>query len=222
MAPEEHEATSVTRTYRAAIRFGENHITLEETITLGLDANQEDIEQAVALGWRIYEAQHAALEKQVEDLRELWGMPAPGPITIRNPDEPASEKQRRLIASLQHDLGWNSDRLASYANEQGVDLVSMTKGQASAFIDELKRLSEERPLAGQVAPSVFQAAEPGEGSGAAGAAGPVTERQRQALARLAQGRNVNLTVEVHQRFGVEVSDLTSQQASELITEWQRK
>ena len=37
----------VSRTYRAAIRLGEDFITLEETISLPLDASDEEVTQAV-------------------------------------------------------------------------------------------------------------------------------------------------------------------------------
>ena len=40
----------VSRTYRAAIRIGEDFITMEETIALPLDASDEEVTQAVDLG----------------------------------------------------------------------------------------------------------------------------------------------------------------------------
>lgn len=54
---------------------------------------------------------------------------------------PATEKQRNYIARLMDDLAWTSEQLAVYADEQQVDLVTMTKGQASTFIDGLKKLA---------------------------------------------------------------------------------
>lgn len=59
------------------------------------------------------------------------------------PMPPASDKQRNYIAMIQDELGWTSEQLAVYANEQGVDLVSMTKAQASTFINGLKRLADQ-------------------------------------------------------------------------------
>lgn len=56
-------------------------------------------------------------------------------------DEPATAKQRQYIAALMDDLGWHSEQIAVYAHEQGIDLVNMTKTQASTFIDGLKRLA---------------------------------------------------------------------------------
>lgn len=136
------EERSVTRTYRTAVRIGEDFITIEETVTLPIDASDEEVAQAVDLGWRIYQAQRAAVEQQVAGVRETAG--APQPITVRDPESPASDKQRNYIGVLQEDLAWSPEQLASYAREQAVDLVTMTKGQASAFIDGLKKLAETR------------------------------------------------------------------------------
>lgn len=60
-------------------------------------------------------------------------------------DEPATEKQRQYIGRLIDDIGWHSEELAVYAHEQQIDLVAMTKAQASAFIDGLKRLAHPEP-----------------------------------------------------------------------------
>lgn len=57
---------------------------------------------------------------------------------------PASDKQRNYIATLQDKLGWTSEQMAVYAAEQGVDLVGMTKAQASALIEGLKRLADQQ------------------------------------------------------------------------------
>src|SRR5262245_60107349 len=95
----------VSRTYRAAIRLGEDFITLEETISLPLDASDAEVAQAVDLGWRIYRAQREAAEAQINDVRS--SAPAPAPFTIRDPDAPASDNQRNYIATLQDKLAWN-------------------------------------------------------------------------------------------------------------------
>jgi hypothetical protein len=130
--------SDITRTYRAAIRIGEDFITLEETIALPLDATDEQIAQAVDLGWRVYRAQREAATAQIADMRTTM------PMTIREPDAAASDKQRAYVATLQDQLRWSSEQMGVYATEQGIDLVTMTKGQASAFIDGLKALTEER------------------------------------------------------------------------------
>ncbi len=214
----------VSRTYRAAIRIGEDFITLEETITLPLDAADEEVAQAVDLGWRIYRAQREAAESQIGDIRSTVG--APAPIVVRDPDSPASDKQRNYIAALQDDLSWGSEQLATYASEQEVDLVTMTKGQASTFIDGLKKLSEERAHYDAAArkPQPARAEEPAaNGARQAGPASgaPVNEKQLHALERLAQQQGLDLDMETRRRYGVVAHGLTFEQASALLREWQR-
>ncbi|NNJ09327.1 hypothetical protein EKD04_003195 [Chloroflexales bacterium ZM16-3] len=206
---------SVTRTYRAAIRLGEDFITLEETITLPLEASDEDVQRAVDLGWRIYAAQREAVAQQIAGAREGHGHATP--ITVRDPDAPASDKQRNYIAALQDDLSWTNDQLGSYAGEQSVDLVTMTKGQASSFIDSLKKVAEERP---RYSAEHSRARAVAESSPATGQ--PASEKQLQALARIAQTRAINLDAETSQRFGVSSESLTDDQARALLSEWQAR
>ena len=232
----------VSRTYRAAIRIGEDFITMEETIALPLDASDEEVTQAVDLGWRIFRAQREAADAQVADIRSAIG--APAPITVRDPDSPASDKQRNYIVTLQDNLTWNSEHLAAYAEEQNVDLVTMTKGQASLFIDGLKKLAEERATYGDSARAKVQAsasppnrpAEPsgsaangrqatsgnaaGQASSAQGAA-LVNEKQIHAMERLAEQQGLDLDTESRRRFGVVARSLSYEQASSLLRELQR-
>ena len=207
---------SISRTYRAAVRIGEDFITVEETITLPLDAADDEVAQAVELGMRIYQAQREAVEAQISTIRESAG--APTPFTVRDPDAPASDKQRNYIGALQEDLSWSGDQLAAYASEQAVDIVTMTKGQASTFIDGLKKLAEERPSyndSPRPAPaSAPVAARPDNGQ-------PVNERQIHALERLAQQHGLELNAETTKRFGGAASAITSEQAATLLREWQR-
>ena len=81
--PARPEAT-VSRTYRAAIRIGEDYITLEETIVLPLDASDEEVAKAVDLGWRIYRTQREAIEAQIAGIREA--QPAP-PAFVLSQDQ---------------------------------------------------------------------------------------------------------------------------------------
>jgi len=212
----------ISRTYRAAIRIGEDFITLEETIALPLEASDEEVAQAVDLGWRIYRAQREAAEAQIADVRSSAG--APAPITVRDPDAPASDKQRNYIVTLQDNLTWNSEQLAGYAEEQSVDLVTMTKGQASVFIDGLKKLAEERSTYSDGARSKAPRAEtpanaPQSARSADGA--PVNEKQIHAMERLAQQQGLDLDMEARRRFGVVAHGLTYEQASALVRELQR-
>jgi hypothetical protein len=228
----------ISRTYRAAIRIGEDFITLEETISLPLDASDEEVAQAVDLGWRIYRAQREAAEAQIGETRSSAG--APAPIVVRDPDSPASDKQRNYIAALQDDLSWNSEQLAGYASDQELDLVTMTKGQASTFIDGLKKLAEERSQYDAAArkaqparaeePAAAEAARKGQparaeepvANGARPANGvPVNEKQLHALERLAQQQGLDLDMETRRRYAVVAHGLTFEQASALLREWQR-
>lgn len=205
----------VSRTYRAAIRIGEDFITLEETITLPIDASDEEVAQAVDLGWRVYRAQRAAAEAQVGEIRETIG--APPQITVRDPDAPASDKQRHFIATLQENLGWSGDQLGAYAADQRIDLLTLTKGQASTFIDGLKKLAEERGSYG--ADGSRARAEPAPAPAADGS--PANEKQIRALERLSQQLGLDADAEARRRFGVSAHGLTADQASALLRELQR-
>lgn len=212
---------TVSRTYRAAIRLGEDFITLEETITLPIDASDDEVAQAVDLGWRIYRAQREAADAQIVETR--GSASAPAPIVVRDPDSPASEKQRHYIAALQEDLSWSSEQLVTYADEQMLDLVTMTKGQASVFIDGLKKLAEERTQYNDAArkPQATRAEEPAQNGNRAASGQPINEKQLHALERLAQQQGLDLDMESRRRFSVVAHGLTYEQASALLREWQR-
>ena len=223
--PRKNDDRTVARTYRAAIRIGEDFITLEETIALPIDASEEEVQQAVDLGWKIFRAQREAADSQIADIRA--NVAAPAPITVRDPDSPASDKQRNYIATLQDQMNWGSEQLATYADEQSVDLVTMTKGQASVFIDGLKKLSEERTsytangrAAAPAAPRAEAPARPAEPARPADAT-PVNEKQIHAMERLAQQQGLDLDMEARRRFGVVAHGLTYEQASALLRELQR-
>ncbi len=212
----------VSRTYRAAVRIGEDFITLEETVTLPIDASDEEVEQAVDLGWRIYRAQRAAVEQQVAGVRETAG--APQPIAIKDPDSPASDKQRNYIAALQEDLSWSAEQLAGYANDQQLDLVTMTKGQASTFIDGLKKLAEDRSnyVDNRPAARNEQPQRPAEPAQRNGDGNPASDRQLAALERLAGQHGFYLESDAQQRYGVSSASMTVSQASTLLREWQQR
>lgn len=141
----------ITRTFRAAIRCGEDFITVEETIALPIDASDGDIARAMELGRRIFDAQRQAAADQIEEIRPRASAPtAPsgggagytGDPFSSLPDMPATMKQRNYIAMLQDKLDWSNEQLAAFAQERSVDLVDMTKPQASAMIEEMKRLAD--------------------------------------------------------------------------------
>lgn len=112
--------TSVTygRTYNLGNYEG---LRLEVTVT-----NTGDVDAAFDEAIATVEAQHA---------RMTGTQAQPTGAT-----PPATDKQRNYIARLVDDLGWTSEQIAVYAAEQQIDLVSMTRVQASAFIDGLKKL----------------------------------------------------------------------------------
>ncbi len=197
---------SVTRTYRTAIKLGDDFITIEETITLPIDADDQMVQQAVDLGWRIFRSQREAVEQQIAHIREQHT--AATAITVRDPDAPASERQRNFIAALQQALGWSGEQLASFAQQHGYDLVSLNKGQASAFIDELKRLSDEQQ---RVAVAEERARYAGQ---------PASEKQRAAIASLARDLGLDPDAEAQRRFQVPIAQLSNEQAATLISEWQ--
>ncbi len=218
MQESEKKNGQVTRTFRAALRLGEDFITLEESITLPLDAGDDDIEQAVELGWRIYQEQRESLERQIAQIRDSYEV-HPAPVAVREPDAPASEKQREYIAQLQGRLDWSSENVRTYAQEHGIDMQYMKKGQASQFIDTLKKLAEQRAtyhVGGDA-----QADDAGD-TDATREQTPVTDRQYDALMRMAEAKGFDMEAEVQRRFGVGPKELNEKQAGDLIIEWQKR
>ncbi len=210
MSSPESEERSVTRTFRAALRIGEDYITLEETIKLPLEASDEEIEQAVDLGWRIYTMQREAMESQIASVREAHNMATPIEF-------PASDRQRNYISVLQSDLNWSEDQLLQYAHEHGFDFDTLSRNQASAFIDNLKKVAEERVV---YQTSGYQTAQKDEASEPSPFV-PLTDRQYRALVKLAAVHKLNLDEETQQRFGLAATEISSRQAGDLISEWQR-
>lgn len=127
---------SVTRTYRVAVRLGEDFVTLESTITLPPGATDDDIAQAIDLDQRIYAAQQEAMGQQVAGVRQQRAEGGAGFTPVPD-DPPASDKQVNFIATLRDAIGWGAEGLADYAAEQGVDLARLTKPQAKLLIDGL-------------------------------------------------------------------------------------
>lgn len=199
---------SVTRTYRTAIKLGDDFITIEETITLPIDADDQMVQQAVDLGWRIFRSQREAVEQQIAQIREQHA--ATTAITVRDPDAPASERQRNFIASLQQALGWSGEKLAAFAQEHGYDLVALNKGQASAFIDELRRVQEEQQRLAVAEERARYANQ------------PVSDKQRNAILSLARELTLDADAEAQRRFNAAVDQLTNEQAATLISEWQAR
>lgn len=216
MATPRNDDRTVTRTYRAAIRLGEDFITIEETITLLVGASDDDVSKAVDLGLRIYQAQREAVDAQVSLIRDAAGTPPA--ITVRDPEAPASDKQRNFIANLQENLGWSGEQLSGHASTQNIDLVTLTKGQASTFIDGLKKLAEERQSYGEAAKPRAEApraeARPSDEP-------MINDKQVVALEKVAQQRGLDIEAEAQRRFGASLQSLTAEQASGMLRDLQR-
>ena len=222
----QNEQSTVSRTFRAAIRIGEDFYTVEETITLPIDAGDEEIAQAVDAGMRIYEAQRAAAEGQIRELRAQV-VSNPLPVQIRDPEAPASEKQRAYMEYLLNELGWDMGRLHEFASERHFDVLTLTKREASELIDQLKGQLEAR--SGERAPATAEPAQPAvpDPAPTRQAILPVgelaTQRQIKALERLAEERGIEVSGELEARYGGRgFGELSIDEAGQLLTEWQQR
>lgn len=130
--------SSVTRTLRAALKIGEDYLTIEESITLANDASDADIAAAVALGWRIYTQQREAIEAQISEARDTYGS---------DRERPVLPAQLRTIENLQRVLGWETSQLATFVAERRYDMSQLTRRQASTIIDQLRRQFDEQQRA---------------------------------------------------------------------------
>jgi hypothetical protein len=205
---------SVTRTYRMAIRCGEDFITIEETVTLPVGASDDEIAAAVETGLRIYQLQQQALDQQATLIREQAGPSTP---RIMDPDAPASEKQRSYLDYLTTTLEWPTDRLGEFLRERGAAYDTLTKGQASAVIDELKTQLDGRRDA--PAPAAAIAAAPAAREDDLG--DPASEKQIRALENLAREHGIDLGAELRSRYGLRaIEELAAGQAAQLLRELQ--
>jgi BMFP domain-containing protein YqiC len=221
-----NEQSTISRTFRAAIRIGEDFYTVEETITLPIDAGDEEIARAVEVGMRIYEAQRAAAEGQIRDLRAQV-VSNPLPVQIREPDAPASEKQRAYMDYLLNELGWDMGRLQEFAAERHFDILTLNKRDASELIDQMKAQLEARSAERESAPAESPSAAPAPPAPTRQAILPVgelaTQRQVKALERLAEERGVDVAGEMEARFGGRsFNELSIDEAGQLLTEWQQR
>lgn len=126
---------SVSRTYRAAVKIGEDYVTIEETITLDVDASDEQIAQAVALGWRIFKAQQDSAKAQILEARESYG---------DDRERIALPSQLERISDLQRLLGWDAQQLADFLVERRLDGSKLSRRQATLVVDQLRRMIDEQ------------------------------------------------------------------------------
>jgi hypothetical protein len=232
---------SVTRIMRAAVKVGDDYYTIEETITLQPGATPAQIDQAVQTGLEIYTAQWTALQDQIGKLRS--GSTPGQPVQIREPDTPASEKQRSYMDYLLKELHWTNEQLVGFAAERGRNLLTLTKREASELIDELKGVlagaaAEQRnePTPQQIDQACLDGSAygPEEDNDPLGFNTPVqqrtipiaeraTQRQIRALERLVDERGIDLDRELRQRFGDRgLADLSMDEAGQLLSEWQQR
>lgn len=240
MAKIEQAQALITRTLRAAVKIGDDYYTVEETIALPPTASDDQIAEAVATGLRIYEAQRAAVDGQVQALREQVVAHAL-PVQIREPDAPASEKQRSYMEYLLKELGWDSERLAAFASERSLNLLTLTKREASELIDELKQVlhpaatngatatngagetADAQPETREAAPAAEAAPAEPERQAILPIGERATARQLRALERLVDERGIDLEGELRARFGGRaLADLSMDEAGQLLGEWQQR
>ncbi|XSG74759.1 hypothetical protein ACP8Y2_21560 [Herpetosiphon llansteffanensis] len=216
----------VTRTYRAAIRSGDDYITIEETIALPPTADDAAISQAVETGWRIFRAQQAAVEAQINALRDAH--PAINTPRIADPDSPASEKQRSYLDYLINALAINDGQMQATLQEHNASYETLTKGQASEIIDGLKQQLDQKPATGQTSAAAPVATSPSASSTSnmlesTASEPPASTRQLAALQRVAGQQGVDLNAEIRQRFGAQqLDDLSVNEAGALLQELQQR
>lgn len=227
----------ITRTMRAAIKIGDDYYTVEETIALPPSASDEQITEAVATGLRIYAAQREDVDTQVRQLREQVVSHAAS-VQIREPDAPASEKQRAYMDYLIKELEWDNERLQSFAAEHTLNVLTLTKREASALIDDLKGVLSgiDHAPAAELAAATEATAEIVSASAAELTPALAAERQailpigeratpRQvcALERLGDERGIDLQAELRPRFGERcLQALSMDEAGQLLSEWQQQ
>lgn len=216
----------VSRTYRAAIKSGDDYITIEETISLPPTASDSEIAQAVDTGLRIFHAQQAAVEAQMAAIRDAH--PAM-PLRIADPDAPASEKQRSYLEYLVTTLELSDAQMQATLREHNTTYETLTKSQASEIIDRLKGQVDSRgsaPASESAAPAQAElvvAAAPAVASNGNGNGTLASTRQLAALQRVATQHGIDLQAEVRSRFGAgALDDLTVSEAGALLQDLQNR
>lgn len=139
LPPEPEMPATVRSLYRSTVKIGDDFRTLECEITVPASASDEQIREAQDTARRMRQAQTDDTEREIEAMREdaqLSGGRS-SRFTIRDPEAPASSKQRNAIDRLAASKGWDSTRLVSFCELAGYPLLTLTKGGASWLIDAL-------------------------------------------------------------------------------------
>jgi len=148
-------AGTVRHVYRTTIKIGDDFRTLECEITVGAGATDEQISVAIDTARRVRQAQAEDTEREIEAMREdaqLAGSGRSSRYTIRDPEAPASAKQRNAIDRLAASKGWDSSRLVNFCELAGVPLLNLTKGGASWLIHALDGVAALPPSPASFAP----------------------------------------------------------------------
>ena len=127
-------ASTVSRTYRMAVKIGEDYLTIEETVSLPVTASDDEVQEAVALGWRIYTQQRAAAEAQILEARESYG---------GDNERPVLDSQLQRIHQLQQLLEWSAPELDRFLSERGFDSARLTRHQATQVVQLLRRIHDD-------------------------------------------------------------------------------
>ncbi len=130
----------VRHVYRTAIKVGEDFHTLECEITVPLGASDALIHAAQDTAHRVRAVQIAATHAAIADMREDVSLASGGRgsrYVIRDPDAPASDKQRHTIDRIAKAKGWSLAHLVTFCEGVGYPVLTLTKGQASWLIDML-------------------------------------------------------------------------------------
>lgn len=142
VAPEPAPAQTgqVRHLYRASVKLGEDFRTLECEVSVPVGASDDLIAAALETAARVRQAQADDAEAHLEAMREAIQLAGGGRgsrFTIRDPEAPASDKQRKAIDGIARDKGWSPDRLVAFCEVSGIALLTLSKGQASWLIDTL-------------------------------------------------------------------------------------
>jgi hypothetical protein len=150
------EQERVRSLYRAAVKLADNYITFESDVTLPVGASEEQIRAALDTAKRIRQAQAADTQGEIDTMSEdvqLSGGGRSSRYTIRDPEAPASTKQRNAIDRLAASKGWDNTRLVSFCELAGYPLLNLTKGGASWLIDALNGAPTLPPSPATFAPT---------------------------------------------------------------------
>jgi len=147
---------AVRALYRAAVKLGDNYHTFESDIVLPVGADAEAICAAMDTAQRIRQVQAANALHEIDTMSEdiqLSGGGRSSRYAIRDPEAPASAKQRNAIERMAAAKGWDTTRLVNFCELAGVPLLTLTKGGASWLIDALNGMAALPPSPARFTPA---------------------------------------------------------------------